>query len=515
MASFTMVTPNSADVLSLSDGLDAASQAVHTVSGTSGGVPFESLSFFNIDTFILDAAANDGASPEDAITVAMSGPAAGVSAVNVNTGAGADTMNVSASPGVPINLHAGAGGDQLNFAGDSQTFTMTGTSFSSATRQTVTYDGIDGIRLSTGTFNTSGSIAPPMVVDAAATLGGTGTVAGGMTVDNGGTVSPGVGGAGILGSGNASFAAGSTYSVDISGATAGTSFDQLNVTGTVNLGGATLTGTVNSSVLPGDEFVIVRNDGADPVVGQFAGGSLVTIDGKKFAVDYAFDADGDGKFNDVALLAFGAALGPDPCDPSRTALYVSGTTGDDVIRFVSVTGNKRVRVLINGEDEGTFEPSGLLLGFGQAGNDQISVEMPSKAAWLYGQGGDDSLTTGNGDSVLIGGLGNDHLTSGNGKDFLIGGAGADVLDSGNGEDLLIAGSTAFDTNSADHRHSLCLIDDAWTQGGRLSTLLNGTNLFNDTDIDQLMGGNGTDRFFASAQDVITGLASKEIVTPLV
>ena len=66
-----------------------------------------------------------------------------------------------------------------------------------------------------------------------ATLSGTGTT--GAVTDNG-VVSPGVGGVGTLSTGNLAFATGSHYNVDMTDA----GYDQVNVTGTVNLGGATL-----------------------------------------------------------------------------------------------------------------------------------------------------------------------------------------------------------------------------------------------------------------------------------
>ena len=82
---------------------------------------------------------------------------------------------------------------------------------------------------------------------------------------------------------------------------------KLNVTGAVTLNNANLTGTTGVTAIPGDEIVIIHNDGADPVVGKFAQGDLTTIGGQKFAVDYAYDADGDGNFNDVAPIRYCAA----------------------------------------------------------------------------------------------------------------------------------------------------------------------------------------------------------------
>ncbi len=220
--------------------------------------------------------------------------------------------------------------------------------------------------------------------------------------------------------------------------------------------------------------------------------------------------DGDGQFNDVALIRYGAQLATDPCNPRRNALFVSATAGNDVIRFVSVAGSDKVRVHINGESQGEFRASGLLIGFGQAGNDTIIVELPSREAWLYGQNGDDELRSGNGNSLLNGGLGNDNLTSGNGKDILVGGLGADILNSGGGEDILIAGATIYDQNTATNRQAWCRIVDEWSRGtgtyqtriknlrvggGRNdSVVLNVTAVLDDSSVDQVFGGNGSDWF---------------------
>jgi hypothetical protein len=65
-------------------------------------------------------------------------------------------------------------------------------------------------------------------------LGGTGTVGGSVSVSAGGTLAPGDS-PGILSTGSVSLASGSTYSVEINGASAG-QFDRLNVAGSVTLG---------------------------------------------------------------------------------------------------------------------------------------------------------------------------------------------------------------------------------------------------------------------------------------
>ena len=135
------------------------------------------------------------------------------------------------------------------------------------------------------------------------TLQGSGTVNGKLIAPNGSIVSPGIS-PGILNSGSVNLQPGSTLNIEINGILPGTDYDQLNVTGTVALGG-TLNATRGFTPDPGDTFVIINNDGSDSVSGTFAGwspGSLQSIGGAKFHVYYDFDS-GDGQRNDVALIA--------------------------------------------------------------------------------------------------------------------------------------------------------------------------------------------------------------------
>jgi autotransporter-associated beta strand protein/VCBS repeat-containing protein len=156
--------------------------------------------------------------------------------------------------------------------------------------------------ITNGVLEVDGSIASSAVtVQDAGTLDGSGTT-GAVTVQAGGTLSPGVN-AGILHTGNAALTTDAQFTIQIGGTAAG-QFDQLQVTGGIDLGGATLSGSLISGFTPtnGDSFTIIDNDGtADAVTGTFAGiaeGGFVGIGGRAFQVTYA---GGDG--NDVVLTA--------------------------------------------------------------------------------------------------------------------------------------------------------------------------------------------------------------------
>jgi autotransporter-associated beta strand protein len=109
------------------------------------------------------------------------------------------------------------------------------------------------------------------------TFGGTGTVKQ-IGASQGGTVDPGPapGQAGILhvASGGATFLSGSTFHVDLNGTAAG-SFDQLNVAGLVNLGGANLTAALNFHSAQGDTFDILH--AAVGISGTFATASPLKL----------------------------------------------------------------------------------------------------------------------------------------------------------------------------------------------------------------------------------------------
>src|SRR5262249_33915227 len=138
--------------------------------------------------------------------------------------------------------------------------------------------------------------------------------------------------------------------------------------------------------------------------------------------------------------ASGSALQVDPCDPTKTALVVRGTPGNDDIRFIPGGTAGSVEVFLNNVSLGTFTPTGRLIAYAGAGNDEVqvagSIALP---AWLYGGAGNDRLKGGAGDDVLLGDGGDDLLVGGSGRDLLVGGTGADRIVGNADDDVLIAG----------------------------------------------------------------------------
>ncbi|MGZ8833285.1 MAG: Ig-like domain repeat protein, partial [Thermoanaerobaculia bacterium] len=91
----------------------------------------------------------------------------------------------------------------------------------------------------------------------------------------------------------------------LNGTVAGTGYDQINVTGGVNLNAASgnLSVILGSGFIPsvGQAFVLIQNDGADAVVGTFKDlpeGSTVLVGVYPFFLTY-----GGGNGNDVALIS--------------------------------------------------------------------------------------------------------------------------------------------------------------------------------------------------------------------
>ena len=113
-----------------------------------------------------------------------------------------------------------------------------------------------------------------------------------------GNVAPGTS-PGVLTSSNLTFGGSADFFIELNGPNPGAGYDQLNVRGTNQLGGAKLHLSVGFPPVEGEEFVILNNDGSEPIVGTFAGlpnGSIATANGLQFRIRY-FDA-----FNNDVIL---------------------------------------------------------------------------------------------------------------------------------------------------------------------------------------------------------------------
>jgi hypothetical protein len=258
--------------------------------------------------------------------------------------------------------------------------------------------------------------------------------------------------------------------------------------------------------------------------------------------------DGAGNATPVAatlgVSLSGVALQTDPADPTKTAVVIEGTTGNDVITIspADATGMS-VNVTINGvlQPGNPFAPTGPLLVYGQGGIDTIqevtkvfgskTVPVGVQAVLFAGTGNTTVSAAGSSaNNVLVGGGGQDILTGGSGRDVLIGGAGASALHAGSGGDILIAGRTTHDADVA----ALLAIAAEWGRQDRSyaqrshdlffggsgakngAALLNPQNIMTTGGIDQLFGGAGPDWFWmaasSSATDKLNNFGLGDVVT---
>jgi autotransporter-associated beta strand protein len=159
------------------------------------------------------------------------------------------------------------------------------------------------------------------------TLGGTGTV--GAITTNGGTISPGNNGAGILNvNGNLTLDGTATVAIALNGPAPGTGYGQINVTGTADLAGSALDVSVGFS--PGSQsFSLVRS--TVPIVNEFNGlseGGARNIGGTLFKITYV-----GGNGDDVILTHIGPVLPPTILSNNSTT-FTAGTTGSFTVTSI-------------------------------------------------------------------------------------------------------------------------------------------------------------------------------------
>jgi hypothetical protein len=136
--------------------------------------------------------------------------------------------------------------------------------------------------------------------------------------------------------------------------------------------------------------------------------------------------------------------------PAVTASFSPGTgilsvVGDAQDNTIVVSRDTAGQILVNGGavaiqgGAATVANTSLIQVFGQAGNDQISLDETNGAlpsANLFGGDGNDTLTGGSGNDLIFGEAGNDTLLGKGGNDQLFGGDGNDTLTGGTGNDMV-------------------------------------------------------------------------------
>jgi len=153
------------------------------------------------------------------------------------------------------------------------------------------------------------------------------------------------------------------YRVEIGGTTAGSSYDQVTANGPVSIQAAFISVVLLNGFTPapGQTFVIIDNDGTDPVSGTFntpcfgcagipyAEGSTITSGNYSFRISYV-----GGTGNDVVLTAIGTSTttvttSPNPSKYGQPVTITATVTGSG-----SATPTGTVNIAINGGSIGTF-----------------------------------------------------------------------------------------------------------------------------------------------------------------
>ena len=343
VASFDFVSPGSEDVVTVTSATGSGNEAAVNVAGSSASVTFESLTAFDVTSLTIDLGANDsvgGGSGADSLTISSgldsaSDIAQGLQDLTIDLGASdGDTLTIDSDIDVPGTLSVdGFETIVLNVAELDISNEITGTNgIDKQGNSTLILSGDSSFTgassVTTGTLQVDGSTAAgaDFTVQSGTSLTGNGSVGGAVSVVSGGTLSPGVDGTGILGTGSLTLASGATLPIRIAGVAPGTEHDQVSVTGSVDLGGATLTIDDSGFTADGSEsLILIDNDGSDAVTGIFDGlpeGTLITIGGLPLVVTYQ---GGDG--NDVAIVGNTVSVSG-PADPIRE--------GDDAVFTISL-----------------------------------------------------------------------------------------------------------------------------------------------------------------------------------
>jgi len=242
------------------------------------------------------------------------------------SGSGNTLMSGKVTGGAPSSSLAKSG---------TGTLTLTGKNTYQGTTQV-----LEGTLLLNGDQSTANGPTTVTVSGGGTTLGGTGTIGGTVTVGSGANIAPGNGGntTAILNTGALTLASGSNFLVDINGTTAGTQYDQLNVTGLVTLTGSNLVITVGGTITVGQQLTIINNDGSDAVVGMFAGlpeGATVTAGGDTFSITYT-----GGTGNDVVLTPL--TVVPEP------STWIIGALAVAALAYTQRRKLKKLLVVVDG-----------------------------------------------------------------------------------------------------------------------------------------------------------------------
>ncbi len=183
-----------------------------------------------------------------------------------------------------------------------------------------------------------------------------------------------------------------------------------NVTLNGSAGNDTLTGGSGNDLLEGKNAAdtLIGGAGADTLKGGDGDDALTGGDGAD-SIDGEADTDRVVESTNLHFTVTNSALELHDADSGRTLIETDTLTS------------------VEGAD----------LSGGDGANELDASGATTIAVTLRGGGGDDTLTGGDSNDVLLGELGDDELYGGDGHDLIVGGYGADTLDGGVDADILI------------------------------------------------------------------------------
>ncbi len=386
---FTATIGNSVNTAASSYNLTTTAGAL-TVLNPISNVNNGAINLTGAGGVVLNADVGGGATG----AVNINGPLSGTANIDPTTGTVTLTQNADSTFDGSIT-----GSQNLVKAGTGN-LTLAGTS--SAWMGTTAING--GSLVVTGTETGTSNV----------TTSGTGLLSGTGTVDAAqisGTFSPGTGPSttGILTVPNLTLASTATFAADLNGTTAGTSYDQVNVSGAVSLGNANL--ALNALYLPmgGDSYVLINNAGSNPVSGTFFGlpeGAVFTQGGLQYRITYQ---GGDG--NDVVVTNIASS-------PNTTLDVLNGA-----VYFLSGQGvNNALAISQDGTNYTVSDPSGPItlsanaVAAGWMGSGTTTVTGPLAGITVVSvnlSDGTDTITgldTGPTASLVLSGSGSVNLT---------------------------------------------------------------------------------------------------------
>ena len=251
---------------------------------------------------------------------------------------------------------------------------------------------------------------------------------------------------------------------------------------------------------PAEPVAVIQGDGFG-----FVSTNHVYSEAGIYEVELKLTDDDTGEATETTTVAVsGASI------RNRT-LNLVGTDSTDHVNMLQLGGSLIVYAnFFDGVDLRTFDVADfdLVSVYLLDGNDSAlfsnTMTMP---IFVDGGDGNDAITAGGGNAVILGGAGNDWLKGGTDRSILIGGMGTDQLTSEPGGDILIGGYTAYDSQ----KEALLQILDEWSSGRsfleRTTNILDGTGpilggtglaleqdvtVFDDEDVDAVFNANGQD-----------------------